>query len=166
MPDIQEMLASQFPDLEIETLENATPAGFRVPVEPIVNICRHLHENPATYFDHLACLGVIDHGPEANEMEVSYVLYSIPHDLHLTLQIVLDRAKPEAPSVTPVWKGADWHEREAFDLYGVRFTGHPDLRRILMPADWDGYPMRKDYDEAAAYHGMTIKHPDLLKEKS
>ncbi len=91
-------------------------------------------------------------------------MYSIPKDKHLSVKVILDRVEPEIETVTNIWGGANWHEREAFDLYGIRFIGHPDLRRILLPADWVGYPMRKDYDEDNQYHGMTIKHPDQLEK--
>ncbi len=96
-------------------------------------------------------------------MEVVYTLYSIPFDHHLTLKVILDRKDPRVDSVANIWRGANWHEREAYDLYGIVFNNHPDPRRILLPADWVGFPMRKDYEEDKTYHGMTIKHPDQLK---
>jgi NADH-quinone oxidoreductase subunit C len=146
--------------LEVSPLEHTTPAGFTIAPEHIHDVCQLLHGNAATYFDHLACLSGIDNGPEAGSMEVIYTLYSIPNDTHLTLKVLLDRSKPEVDSVADIWRGANWHEREAFDLFGITFSNHPDLRRILLPADWVGYPMRKDYVEDTTYHGLTIKHPD------
>lgn len=156
---IQQLIKDKL-KMEVAPLENTTPAGFNIPTEKIHDVCQLLHEDSSTYFDHLACLSGIDNGQEANSMEVIYTLYSIPNDFHLTLKVMLDRAEPIVDTVSDIWRGANWHEREAFDLYGIQFANHPDLRRILLPADWVGYPMRKDYDEAQAYHGLTIKHPD------
>jgi NADH-quinone oxidoreductase subunit C len=70
---------------------------------------------------------------------------------------MLDREKPSIASVSSVWRTADWHEREAFDFYGIQFEGHPDLRRILLPEDWEGHPLRKDYVEQMKYHGIQVK---------
>lgn len=162
---IEALLKEKFPDSEFSTLENSTPTGFQVEAKDIVRVCQCLHSNKDCYFDHLASLSGVDNGPEENTMEVIYTLYSIPHDQHLALKVTLDREKPEVDSLTEIWRGANWHERETFDLFGIQFKNHPDLRRILMPADWVGHPMRKDYDEAEAYHGMTIKHPDALKKE-
>ena len=87
-----------------------------------------------------------------------YHLYSIPHDIHLALKVELDRTKPEVDSVTEIWKTADWHEREAYDLLGIHFKNHPDLRRILLPDDWEGHPLRKDYVEQEKYHEIKVKY--------
>ena len=157
---IHSLLQSEFPSTEFIALENSTPAGFLIPTENIHSVCAFLHANENTYFDHLACLTAIDSGVEENTMEVVYTLYSIPKNFHLTLKVVLDRPNPIVDSVSEIWGGANWHEREAFDLFGIQFTNHPDLRRILLPADWVGHPMRKDYKEDETYHGMTIEHPD------
>lgn len=165
MPDFLPLVSSQFPDLELKPIENCTPAGFEIPADHLLLVCEFLHSHPDCFFDHLASLSGVDNGPEAETMEVVYHLYSIPHDHHLTLKVVLKRNNPEAPSISSIWRAADWHEREAFDLYGIQFSDHPDLRRILLPADWVGHPMRKDYVEDESYHGMTIKHPDLSDRK-
>jgi NADH-quinone oxidoreductase subunit C len=74
------------------------------------------------------------------------------------VKVDLDRARPIVPSVYSIWKAADWHEREAFDLLGIQFEGHPDLRRLLMPADWEGHPLRKDYQEQNYYRGIKVKY--------
>ena len=159
LEQIQHLIKDKL-NLEVTPLENSTPAGFIVPGDRIHEVCQLLHEHTTTYFDHLACLSAIDNGLEAGSMEVVYTLYSIPNDFHLTLKVLIDRANPVVPTVSDIWRGANWHEREAFDLFGIQFDNHPDLRRILLPADWVGYPMRKDYVEDTSYHGLTIKHPD------
>ena len=76
---------------------------------------------------------------------MNYHLLSIERRDRLRLKVRVPGSEPVVPSVTPVWPTANWHEREIFDLFGIRFQGHPDLRRILMPEDWEGYPLRKDY---------------------
>ena len=108
------------------------------------------------YFDSLSCVTGIDNGPEKNTMEVVHNLYSIPYNHHLMLRVELDRENPGVESLSSIWKTADWHERETFDLFGIHFANHPDLRRILLPNDWEGYPLRKDYQEQEKYHGMTV----------
>jgi len=135
-----------------------TPVCLNVDFEKIHQICEFLHEDDRYYFDQLSSLTGIDNGIEAATMEVIYHLYSIPKDYHLALKVVLPRENPEVESVANIWRTANWHEREAYDLLGIRFTGHPDLRRILLPADWEGYPLRKDYQAQEKYHGMTVKY--------
>jgi NADH-quinone oxidoreductase subunit C len=106
----------------------------------------------------LSCLTGIDNGPEAATMEVVYNLYSIPFDHHLMIKVILPRENPEIDSVIRIWKTADWHEREIFDMYGIKFISHPDLRRILMPADWQGYPLRKDYKQQEYYRDIKLDY--------
>lgn len=164
LEELQQLLESEFPETEFTPIENSHPEGLVVPVGSIISVLSFLHQNENLYFDHLASLSGVDNGDEAGTMEIVYHLYSIPFDRHLTIKVILNRQHPEVSSVTSIWGGADWHEREVYDLFGIKFIDHPDLRRILLPADWVGYPMRKDYEENQAYHGMTIKHPDALKE--
>ncbi|MBE8720407.1 NADH-quinone oxidoreductase subunit C [Sphingobacterium pedocola] len=127
----------------------------------LIDICGWLRDNPIYYFDFLSNITAVDYHPQT-KFAVVYHLASIPYQKQLTLKVFItnDRtaaALPELPSVSSVWKTADWHEREAFDLMGVYFDGHPDLRRILMPDDWEGYPLRKDYEDPESYHGIAIK---------
>jgi NADH-quinone oxidoreductase subunit C len=97
-------------------------------------------------------------------MEVLYYLTSLTHHQRLTVKVVVPRWKdgvagqlPEVPTVSDVWRAADWHEREVYDLSGVWFSGHPDPRRILCPEDWAGHPLRKDYEMPLEYHGIRTR---------
>ncbi|HMR18776.1 MAG TPA: NADH-quinone oxidoreductase subunit C [Sphingobacterium sp.] len=128
---------------------------------PLADICKWLRDNPKYYFDFLANITAVDYYPE-ERFAVVYNLTSMPFQLQLTLRVELLHGRsaddlPELPSVSGVWRTANWHEREAFDLMGIYFTGHPDLRRILMPDDWEGYPLRKDYEDPETYHGIPVK---------
>lgn len=139
--------------------EKATPSALLVPTERIAEIGQLLYEE--VYFDYLACITALDNGPEAGTLEVVYNLYSIPHNTQLMLKVGVARneaqaSPPEVPSVSHLWQSANWHEREAYDLMGIKFTGHPDLRRILMPADWQGHPLRKNYEAPQQYHGIEV----------
>ena len=138
--------------------KTAVPQALTVAKEDVVAVCMILRENPLLYFDMLSCITGIDNGPESGTMEVVYNLYSIPFDLHLMVKVVIPREDPRVDSVTAIWKTANWHEREIFDLYGIHFDGHPDLRRILLPADWQGYPLRKDYLHQEYYRDIKVKY--------
>ncbi|MEP3388570.1 MAG: NADH-quinone oxidoreductase subunit C [Reichenbachiella sp.] len=138
--------------------ENATPKALVIDSTNMEAVMALLKNDSSSFCDLLSCLTAIDNGQEANTMEVIYNLYSIPLEHSIMIKTVISRENPEIETVTHLWKTADWHEREAYDLFGITFNNHPDLRRILMPADWEGYPMRKDYEEPATYRGMkTIR---------
>jgi len=121
-------------------------------------LCERLHHDSGLYFDMLSCITGVDNGVEAGTMEVLYHLYSIPFYQSLVLKVILPRENPEVESVTRIWKTANWLEREVYDMFGITFTNHPDLRRILMPADWKGYPLRKDYKHEEYYRGVKIDY--------
>jgi NADH-quinone oxidoreductase subunit C len=115
-----------------------------VPREFIVDVCWVLKTRHG--FDMLADLCGADRGPEEEErFEVNYHLFSTKHHNRLRLKVLLSEDDPRVPTVVTVWKTANWHERETFDMFGVIFDGHPDLRRILLPSDFDGHALRKDY---------------------
>jgi len=139
-----------------DEIKNAKPLMLLIESTSLIQVCEHLHKNSETYFDMLTCITGIDNGPQANTMEVIYHLYSIPFNQSLMLKVMLPRENPEVESVTSIWKSANWLEREVFDMFGIVFKNHPDLRRILMPADWQGYPLRKDYNHEETYRGIKI----------
>lgn len=145
------------------TDEAGMPPSVLIAPDAIAEVCRFLYEGELTYFDLLSCITGLDNGPEAGTMEVVYNLYSIPYNRHLMLKVVVPRnlpgqTLPLVPSVSSIWRTADWHEREIFDLVGIHFAGHQDLRRILLPEDWEGHPLRKDYREQEYYHGIWVRY--------
>jgi NADH-quinone oxidoreductase subunit C len=111
--------------------------------EKIVAVCRYLRDEQQ--FVRLSGVTAVDRYPDEPRFEVVYLLHSIERNERVRLKCRLEGAEPEIDSVTGVWPSANWYEREVFDLFGVRFRNHPDLRRILMPEDWNGHPLRKDY---------------------
>lgn len=111
--------------------------------EKIVEVCRFLRDQRG--FERVSGVTVIDRYPVEPRFEVVYLLHSISRNERLKLKVVLPGEPASLDSVTCVWPGADWYEREAFDLFGVRFAGHPGLNRIMMPEDWEGHPLRKDF---------------------
>ena len=159
------------------TATNAAAMDPFVAVEPakLVEICTFLRDDPRLKFEMLNDLSGVDYlEPDAKKapkagfephLELVYHLSSFSYPgRRFTLKIVLPRWKdnapgslPEVPSVAGVWRTADWHEREAFDLVGIHFTGHPDLRRILLADDWIGHPLRKDYEYPLEYHGIRCR---------
>lgn len=159
--EIADLLVSEFGSEVILERNTQNPQPWIVvSSEGIVRVCRFLKHDLRVYFDFLNCITAIDN-PAKGSMEVVYNMTSIPYQHSLMVKLVVSRSSesqelPEVPSVSEVWRTADWHEREAFDLLGIRFTGHPDLRRILLPADWVGYPLRKDYRNQEEYHGIRV----------
>lgn len=158
--EIKQLLIEKFGAEVIEGEESGglQPALLIAP-DSIVDVCLELRNNPTTYFDFLSCLTGVDYGVDDGRFGVVYHLASIPYQLQLTLKISKphDReGEPAFKSLTSVYRTADWHEREAYDLLGIFFEGHPDLRRILLPDDWEGYPLRKDYKTAEYYKGIKI----------
>ena len=115
-----------------------------------------LRDDDAMLFDVLMCLSGMDYG--GGKLGVVYHLDATVRRHKIVLKTEVTPAEPRVASVESVWKTANWHEREAFDLYGIVFEGHPDLRRILMPDDWQGYPLRKDFQVPEFYNGMKVPY--------
>ncbi len=131
-------------DWVVSAVEGHGEVTVTVPCGAIVDVCSFLRFNHD--FDMLADLCGGDRGPEEDpRFEVNYHLFSTVHFQRLRLKVLLPEDDANVASVTPLWKTANWHERETYDLVGINFTGHPDLRRILLPSDFDGHALRKDY---------------------
>jgi NADH-quinone oxidoreductase subunit C len=116
-----------------------------VPRHHLRRAAEFLHGEPELAFTYLCDVTGVDRFPAEPRFELNYHLVSIARRLRVRLKVRVESANPVVETVSNVWPTAGWHEREIFDLFGVRFEGHPDLRRILMPEDWEGYPLRKDY---------------------
>lgn len=156
--DIQAAIAAQFPAAIVGEDATVRQPWLQIAPDQLRDVAFFLRDTEGLYFDYLECLSGVDYGPKPGKIGAVYHLFSIPYQHALVLKCTVDRGTeeqlPVIPSVVEVWKTADWHEREAYDLIGIHFEGHPDLRRILMPADWPGHPLRKDYENPEFYHGI------------
>ncbi len=157
--DLCERLNRNFGEDSATIINEGLQQTILVNKDKLKDICLWLRDTNGFYFDFLSSITAVDYFPK-NEFAVVYNLSSIVYQYQLTLKVLLPNGRalndlPEIDSVSAIWRTADWHEREAFDLMGIFFVGHPDLRRILLPDDWIGFPLRKDYTEAEMYRGIS-----------
>lgn len=152
----------RFGDAIGELTGSGRTAGCTVAPARVAEVAAWLRHEPGLAFDCLSTLAGVDY-PKRNVIQVVYVLYSYRARHWFTLRVDAPRDDPRVASVSGVWSAAEWHEREVFDLLGVHFDGHPDLRRLLMPEDWPGHPLRKDFVEPEEYHGIRTSRESLLK---
>lgn len=140
-----ELIKTKLKDFKIEFTDvNGTPAVITNP-ENVINVCSILKSDDDISFDMLLDVLGIDNFKKEKRFEVVCSLYSLKFKDRIFVKIPLDTKKPEMPSLTALWKGANWFERETYDMFGIIFTGHPDLRRIYMPEEYEYYPLRKDF---------------------
>lgn len=153
------------PDGAIEWKEgHAGDAYAIVDAGKVIEIARHLKAEPAFAFDTLSNLTGVDLLKlKLERIAVVYHLFSYVHRHSFVMKVHLDRTAPTVSTMGGVWKSAYFMEREVFDLLGVNFDGHPDLRRILLPEDWVGHPLRKDYKEAETYQGIPTTRPNPME---
>ncbi|MCL5104752.1 MAG: NADH-quinone oxidoreductase subunit C [Armatimonadetes bacterium] len=137
---IEKSIRDSFPNAVIETTDVQGVLNIKIDPAKLVAVSEMLRERHG--FDYLADITAIDWN---DRIEVVYQITALAANTRIALRVNLDREKPEVETVTSVWKGANFQEREVYDLMGVVFKGHPDLRRILLPEEWEGYPLRKDY---------------------
>ena len=164
---IHEKLAQKYGDkVTAVNLEAASPFAV-VAVESIVEIGGFCKSDPDLAFDNLMCQSAVDYPKETPpRMEVVYHLYSYKHDHTFALKVFLPRENPSVATVEGIWPVANWHEREAYDMFGIAFVGHSDLRRILLPDDWVGHPLRKDWTDPDFYNGMHVKPTPQMAERA
>jgi NADH-quinone oxidoreductase subunit C len=164
---IHERLSARLGDkITAANLEVASPFAV-VTADAIVEVASFCKSDPDLAFDNLMCLSAVDYPKETPpRMEVVYHLLSYRHDHTFALKVHLPREDPALATVEGVWGVANWHEREAYDMFGIVFTGHSDLRRILLPDDWVGYPLRKDWVDPDFYNGMHVKPTPQMAERA
>jgi len=135
--------------------------------EAIAEVAAWCKAEPTLAFDNLMCLSAVDYPKETPpRFEVVYHLSSYTHLHTFALKVQLPRESPALPTVEGVWGVANWHEREAWDLFGILFTGHSDMRRILLPDDWEGHPLRKDWQDPEYYNGLHVKPTPQMMERA
>ncbi len=156
--DIYTKLKEEFGDSILSLEEVVLDSFILIAPDAIADIARYLVEDSELAFDSLMCLSGVDLGVKEENLEIVYHLFSMTHRHTVVLKVHLPKEDPHIPSVEDIWKTANWHEREAYDLYGITFEGHSDLRRILMPEDWEGHPLRKDYKDPEFYRGMRVPY--------
>jgi len=155
--EILDKLKSNFGEAILEAkLEGNPDAYIKVAPKSIKEIGMFLRDDNDLQFDFLSCLSGVDVGK--GNLGVVYNLASIKLKHKITIKVEVPVTDAHVPSVESVWRTADWHEREAYDLVGIVFDAHPDLRRILLPNDWEGFPLRKDYKVPEFYHGMKVPY--------
>ena len=155
--EIGKALTDKFGDSIVElNLEGGMPHAVVDPTV-VLQVCKFLHNDDDLKFDFLRNLGGRDLG---EQMEVFYILYSYHYRHPFAVKTRFSRENPEVASVSEVWPAANWHERETFDMFGIKFEGHPDMRRILMPPDWVGFPLRKDYVYPKSYGNIDLRRDE------
>jgi NADH-quinone oxidoreductase subunit C len=151
--EIAALLSEQFGEKILESTPDGLNPFSVVDGGSLLEVCTFVRNDQRLGMDHLELLGGVDY---KDRIEVVYVLYSMRHHHRYTLKCRLPREAPHVPTVESLWRVANWHEREAYDMFGVVFDGHSDMRRILCPDDWEGYPLRKDYEAPESYHDMPV----------
>ncbi|MGH7826201.1 MAG: NADH-quinone oxidoreductase subunit C [Candidatus Binatia bacterium] len=161
--EIYDRLEKQFPGKVRDFKGDVIEPYCSIDPQVIVEVCRFLRDESSVKFEALSDLTALD-WPKEEKIQLVYHLYSYSYKHQMVLKVDLPRDNPMAPTVERVWKVANWFEREVFDLFGVIFEGHSDLRRIMLPEDWIGHPLRKDYVEQEEYDGISTQRAPLVEK--
>lgn len=161
--EIYDRLEKQFPGKVRDFKGDIIEPYCLIDPQVIVEACRFLRDESSLKFETLSDLTALD-WPKEEKIQLVYHLYSYSYKHQIVLKVDLPRDNPMAPTVERVWKVANWFEREVFDLFGVIFEGHSDLRRIMLPEDWIGHPLRKDYVEQEEYDGISTQRAPLVEK--
>ena len=151
--EILEYLKVAFPDAGFALDETEPEPLIVVPREHLQKVAQFLRDDEKLHFECLMCLSAIEMD---DELHTVYNLYSMKHSHKVSLRCKVSKEDPVIPTVTFIWRTAEWHEREAYDLMGIIYDGHPDPRRILNPDDWEGHPLRKDYIPQDKWHDIPL----------
>jgi NADH-quinone oxidoreductase subunit C len=164
---IHEKLVARFGERILSVdLEAASPFAV-VATEAIAEVAAFCKGDPDLVFDNLMCLSGVDYpGEDPPRMEVVYHLLSYTHHHTFALKVHTSRENPAVATVEGVWGVANFHERECWDMFGIVFTGHSDMRRILLPDDWEGFPLRKDWEDPEYYNGMHVKPTEQMADRA
>lgn len=155
--EIYSLLKSFFEEKEIELKTDIPVEPFLFVAPDKINaISLFLRDEESLQFDYLSSLSGVDY--DDDNLAVVYNLYSFVHKHKLKIKVLVSKSEPNVKTVSNIWATADWHEREAYDLFGIKFEDHTDLRRILLPDDWEGHPLRKDYQVQEFYEGMKVSY--------
>jgi NADH-quinone oxidoreductase subunit C len=154
--EILDTLKTKFSDAILDSKMDALQPWIRIDSNKTREICLYLRDSDSLAFDYLSCLSGLDHND--GKLSVVYHLASMGQQHKIVVKAQCTKENAHVQSVADVWGTANWHEREAFDMYGIVFDGHPDLRRMLMPYDWEGHPLRKDYKVPEFYNGMKVPY--------
>ncbi len=154
--EIHDNLKAKFGDAVVEAKLDALQPWIRIEEKRMKEIAVFLHDEETFHFDFLMCLSGVDYNN--GTLGAVYHLFSMKHRHKIVLRASCSKEHPHIQSVSSVWGTANWHEREAFDMYGIIFDEHPDLRRILCPDDYPGHPLRKDFKVPEFYNGMKVPY--------
>jgi NADH-quinone oxidoreductase subunit C len=161
LPAVVEAVESRF---GLQRADFRNEVWLIVPPEQIVAVCRALRDEFG--FERLSGLTAVDYWPEQEpRFHVVYHVHSLRHNLRLGLRVPVSNLNPSVPTLEGIYPSANWHEREVWDMFGIHFEGHSDLRRILMPADWEGHPLRKDYPLGYEEVQFTFNVEEVNKRK-
>jgi NADH-quinone oxidoreductase subunit C len=154
--EIHTSLKTQFGDVILDAKLEVMQPWISIAPHRMKDVAFFLRDHPSLQFDYMMCLSGVDYND--GRLGIVYHLFSMVHRHKIVLKAFCTKENPHVQSVSSVWGTANWHEREVFDMYGVVIDEHPDLRRLLMPNDWEGHPLRKDYKVPEYYNGMKVPY--------